>query len=49
MIEADVRKHNQWLSQNVTIEDIDKQIADLEELRKQKVEEEEAKNGSTPN
>lgn len=43
VIEKDVRKHNPWLMQDVTLEDIDQQIAELEELREQKLKEDEGK------
>lgn len=43
VIEKDVRKHNPWLMQDVTVEDIDEQIAELEEMRADKVKEEEGK------
>ncbi len=42
-IEKDVRKHNPWLMQEVSLEDIDQQIKELEELRAQKQAEEEGK------
>ncbi len=42
-IEKQVRKHNPWLLQDVTVEDIDEQIAELQELRKEKAEEQEGK------
>lgn len=41
LIEKDVRKKNPWLMVEVSIEDIDKQIKELEELRETKVKEEE--------
>jgi hypothetical protein len=43
IVEKDVRKRNPWLVSDVTIEDIDKQIAELQELREQRVKEEEGK------
>lgn len=39
----DIRKHNPWLLADVTIEDIDKQIEELNELRANKVKEAEGK------
>ncbi len=39
LIEKDVRRVNPWLGADVTIEDIDKQIDELKELRAQKVKE----------
>lgn len=43
LIDADVRKHNPWLTADVTIEDIDKQIAELEEMKENKIKEQEGK------
>lgn len=43
LIDAEVRKANPWLNQDVTIEDIDKQIEELNKLRDEKVREAEAK------
>jgi hypothetical protein len=43
IIEKEVRKDNEWLVGDVTIEDIDKQIEELQELRARKVKEEEGK------
>ena len=43
IIEKEVRKDNDWLVGDVTIEDIDKQIEELQELRAKKVAEEEGK------
>lgn len=43
LIEKDVRKHNPWLLNDVTVEEIDKQIAELTDLRKTKVAEEAGK------
>jgi hypothetical protein len=42
-IEAQVRKSNPWLTADVSVEDIDQQIRELEELREQKVKEAEGK------
>jgi hypothetical protein len=38
-----VRKINPWLTQEVTVEEIDNQIAELEQLREEKLKEEEGK------
>jgi hypothetical protein len=43
VIERDVRSKNPWLLADVTIEDIDRQIAELEEMREKKISEEEGK------
>jgi hypothetical protein len=43
IIEKDVRAVNTWLTAEITIEDIDEQIAELTELRATKVEEAEGK------
>lgn len=43
LIDADVRKHNPWLTADVTVEEIDKQIEELNKLREEKVAEDEAK------
>jgi hypothetical protein len=42
-IEKDIRDKNPWLVGDVTIEDIDEQIAELNELRDKKVQEAEGK------
>lgn len=42
-IEKDIRDKNPWLVADVTIEDIDEQIAELQELREKKVAEAEGK------
>jgi len=42
-IEKDIRDKNPWLVGDVTIEDIDEQIAELNELREKKVQEAEGK------
>jgi hypothetical protein len=47
-IEKDVRKHNPWLLQEMSVEDIDKEIASLEEMREVKLKEE-AGNDSSSN
>lgn len=41
IIEKDVRKHNPWLMADLSVEDIDKQIAELQEMRDVKIKEEE--------
>jgi len=43
IIEKEVRKDNEWLVGDVTIEDIDKQIEELQALRVKKVAEQEGK------
>lgn len=43
MIEKDVRLANPWLLAEMTLEDIDREISDLQELRAKKVEEEAGK------
>lgn len=43
LIEKEVRKDNPWLLADVSIEDIDKQIEELQELRAKKLEETEGK------
>lgn len=43
LIEKAVRKANPWLLQELTIEEIDKQITELEEMREQKLKEESGK------
>jgi hypothetical protein len=48
IIEKDVRKHNPWLLQEMSVEDIDKEIASLEEMREVKLKEE-AGNDSSSN
>lgn len=40
-IHKDVQKHNAWLMQEVSVEDIDEQIKELEEMREQKLKEQE--------
>lgn len=47
LIEKDIRKQNPWLLADLSVEDIDREIADLTELRAKKVEEEEGKGGSS--
>jgi hypothetical protein len=46
IIEKAVRKSNPWLMADLSVEDIDKQIAELEEMREVKVREEEGKDTS---
>jgi len=43
IVEKDIRKHNPWLLSEVTVEGIDQEIENLNELRAKKVEEEEGK------
>lgn len=43
LIEKEVRKDNPWLVAEVSVEDIDEQIKELQELREQKVQEAEGK------
>jgi len=43
IIEKDVRKLNPWLLQEMSVEDIDREIAQLQELRETKAREEEGK------
>lgn len=45
IVHKEVMKQNPWLMAEMTLEDIDKQIAELQELREQKLQEEEG-NGS---
>lgn len=47
VVEADIRKQNPWLLSEVTIEDIDKEIANLQELRDRKIKEAEGKGDSS--
>lgn len=46
LIEKDVRKANPWLLAEVSVEDIDKEIAELQELRAKKLEEDQGKAAS---
>lgn len=41
IIEKDVRKNNPWLLSEMSVEDIDKEIASLQEMREAKIKEEE--------
>lgn len=43
LIEKDIRKHNPWLMSEMSVEDIDKQIEELHEMREVKVKEEAGK------
>lgn len=43
IIEKDIRKFNPWLMAEMTVEDIQKQIDDLEEMKDIKIKEEEGK------
>lgn len=43
LIEKEIRKDNEWLVGEVTVEDIDKQIEELQELREKKIAEAEGK------
>ena len=43
LIEREIRKANPWLMADLTLEDIDKEIAELQELREKKVQEEAGK------
>lgn len=45
LIEKEVRKANSWLQAEMSVEDIDREITQLQELRTKKVEEEEGKAG----
>lgn len=47
LIEKEVRKANPWLLAELSIEDIDREIRDLTELRERKVQEEEGKDVSS--
>ena len=44
LIEKDVRERNPWLLAEVTVDDIDKQIDELNEMRDKKLKEDDAKN-----
>lgn len=46
LIEKEVRKANPWLLQDMSVEDIDKEMANLQEMRDKKVEEEAGKSAS---
>lgn len=46
IIHKDVQTHNPWLVGDVTLEDIDREIAELQELRQKKVDEEAGKAAS---
>lgn len=47
LIEKDIREHNKWLSSEITIEDIDREIENLKRMREEKVKEAEGKVGSS--
>lgn len=47
LIQKEVYKRNPWLMQDLSVEDIDKQIAELQEMREVKVREEEGKDSSS--
>ena len=44
LIEKEIRKNNSWLQQDMSVEDIQREIDSLEELKQQKLDEEAAKN-----
>lgn len=46
IIHKDVQRANPWLTADVTIEDIDKEIAELQETRQRKIDEESGKAAS---
>lgn len=46
LIEKEVRKANAWLMTEMSLEDIDREIASLQEMREVKVQEEEGKGNS---
>lgn len=46
LIEKEVRKANSWLQSDVSVEDLDREIEALQELREKKIEEEEGKDSS---
>lgn len=43
IVEKEIRKHNPWLMAELSVEDLDQQISDLQELREAKIKEEEGK------
>lgn len=43
LVEKDIRKANSWLQADMSVEDLDREIAALQELRDQKLKEEEGK------
>lgn len=46
-IEKEVRRTNPWLLSDMSVEDIDEEIANLQEMRQAKIEEEEGKDTSS--
>ena len=46
-IEKAIRKANKWLNADMTVEDIDKEIVNLEEMKKNLLKEQEGKDGSS--
>lgn len=46
LVEADVRKNNKWLIADATVEDIDKQIEELQEMRQEIIDRESGNAGS---
>lgn len=42
-IEKDIRRHNPWLMADISVEEIDRQIEELEEMKQQKLREDEGK------
>lgn len=46
IIHKDVQRANDWLAADVTVDDIDKEIAELQELRAKKLDEEQGKAAS---
>jgi hypothetical protein len=48
LIEKEIRLANPWLLAEMSLEDIDREIEQLQELREKKVEEEQANLGSAP-
>jgi len=47
LVEKDIRMSNPWLLQDLSLEDIDNEIKNLQDLRERKVEEEEGNAGSS--
>lgn len=43
LVEKEIRKANSWLQSDMSIEDIDREIASLQEMRETKIKEEEGK------
>jgi hypothetical protein len=46
LVEKDIRLHNPWLLAEMTVEDIDREIASLEEMKAKIIEEQEGKGAS---